>query len=111
MAAAPKVFIQDMATIIINQAPEELTQGVAYSYWKGRSWQQLGAAEAASQAFEQAAKERQYYGFLASARLQQPPSLNHQNLDWPRWGCLLTFHHVQDARHQRSFPYRQLLSR
>lgn len=66
----------------IAQAPEKLSTETIYDYWQGRSWQQLGAQDKAVNALKSAAQQRNYYGFLASAKLQQPPSLNHQSSEW-----------------------------
>ena len=63
---------------IIGQTPENITDDLSYTYWQGRSWQQLQAPQKANQQFSQAAQQRHYYGFLASAQLDQAPTLNHR---------------------------------
>ncbi len=63
---------------IIDQASAPIAQDLSYTYWQGRSWQQLEAPEKAVQQFSQAAQQRHYYGFLASAQLDQAPNLNHR---------------------------------
>lgn len=81
---ATKVRHQDWQGTLdaISLAPETLSSETVYDYWQGRSWQQLGAQDKAMNALQEAAKERNYYGFLASAKLQQTPSLNHKSPEW-----------------------------
>ncbi|WP_100644479.1 transglycosylase SLT domain-containing protein [Alteromonas facilis] len=63
---------------LIEQTPDISQQNLSYEYWKGRSWQQLSVADKAETSFNQAAKERHYYGFLASAQLGTQAQLNHK---------------------------------
>ncbi|MBT0585934.1 lytic transglycosylase domain-containing protein [Alteromonas oceanisediminis] len=67
---------------VIQQADPAFGDDVAYQYWQGRSYQQLGAAEQAKQQLISAANQRHYYGFLASAQLKQTPALNQRSPQW-----------------------------
>lgn len=51
-----------------------------WRYWQAISLERRGDTAAATAAMEQLSGERDYYGFLASDRLDRPYSLNHQKL-------------------------------
>ncbi|CAM4007773.1 transglycosylase SLT domain-containing protein [Vreelandella rituensis] len=55
--------------------PDE-QQDSRWQYWLARAHEQLGNPEAAQTRYQQAARERNFYGFAASERLGQPPQLN-----------------------------------
>ncbi len=63
---------------LIDAAEPSHAADLSYQYWQGRSWQQLQAPAKAQSEFTAVANQRHYYGFLASAQLQQMPQLNHQ---------------------------------
>ena len=81
---ATKVRHQDWQGVLdsITQAQKLASKEAIYAYWQGRSWQQLGIEDKAINALQSAAQQRSYYGFLASANLNQPTSLNY---DSPKW--------------------------
>ncbi|MDC8833113.1 transglycosylase SLT domain-containing protein [Alteromonas gilva] len=60
---------------VIESAPPEEQQQSALRYWRARSLGELGFHQEQQQLFTALADERHYYGFLASARLQQQPQL------------------------------------
>ncbi|WP_226988929.1 lytic transglycosylase domain-containing protein [Brumicola pallidula] len=62
---------------LIEKASPTLTRAHDYQYWLARSYAELGNDYKANELFKQLAGERHYYGFLASARLEQ--SFNFQN--------------------------------
>ncbi|WP_333608482.1 transglycosylase SLT domain-containing protein [Arsukibacterium sp.] len=62
---------------VINSFPEELQRDVNWRYWLARSLQMQGQAEQAEAIFQEVAKRRHFYGFMAAARLGLPPSLAH----------------------------------
>ena len=51
-----------------------------WRYWRGAALAATGRAEAAQALFAAAAKERNYYGFLAAERLDVPYAFNHRPL-------------------------------
>ena len=67
---------------IIDSAQSSLTDDIAYTYWKGRSLQALGANDLSQQSLTKAAGQRHYYGFLASAQLGVAPTLKSQPAEW-----------------------------
>ncbi|MGK0370956.1 MAG: soluble lytic murein transglycosylase [Glaciecola sp.] len=70
---------QDWARIILlieNAAPQKVA-AKDYSYWLARSYEQLGRQDEANVLYKQVATHRHYYGFLASARIDQPYQLEN----------------------------------
>lgn len=59
---------------------ESAQQETAWRYWQAILLERRGDTAAATVAMEQLSGERDYYGFLASERLDRPYSLNHQKL-------------------------------
>lgn len=53
---------------------------LVWQYWYAHALEQTGFEEPANNLFKKIAKERRYYGFLASDKLGINYSLNHQNL-------------------------------
>lgn len=51
------------------------------TYWLGYSYDKRGDSRKATALWQQLAGKRDYYGFLAAARLNLPPSMNAQSLD------------------------------
>lgn len=51
---------------------------IAWSYWLARAEEALGNEDAAKELYQKVAKERHYYGFLASSRLHTPFSLQEE---------------------------------
>lgn len=66
---------------VIQNAPQDEQTQDAFRYWRARGLSELNADQLPQQLYGELAKERHYYGFLASARLQQPPELDDQPLE------------------------------
>lgn len=65
---------------VIDFVPGEIVDGNMFQYWKARSYGKLGAKELADKGLQQLAKQRHYYGFLASGQLSEMASLNDNPL-------------------------------
>lgn len=61
---------------LVQTLPKPLSEELIYQYWLSRAQHQLGISKTADNRLKMIAKQRHYYGFLASAYLQQKPSLN-----------------------------------
>lgn len=61
---------------IINFVPQNLVTDNVFQYWLARAYEQLDANELATQGLRELAKQRHYYGFLASGKLSINTSLN-----------------------------------
>lgn len=70
---------RDWASLInlIEKSAPDLTADNQYQYWLARAYEQTGNKNKANELYVQLANERHYYGFLASARLDQPISLQN----------------------------------
>lgn len=62
---------------LINQSSSKDTP--CWQYWLARSLEKQGKKEEAKAIYEPLAKNRQYYGFLASIRLNKTPSFENEN--------------------------------
>ena len=60
----------------ISRMNDEQRSNSRWQYWLGRASEQQGNQEAAYSHFQQAAGERDFFGFAASERIGQPFSLN-----------------------------------
>ncbi|WP_181405214.1 transglycosylase SLT domain-containing protein [Aestuariibacter sp. GS-14] len=65
---------------VIDSAPTQEQADEAFRYWRARGIGELDASAAQNQLFGELANERNYYGFLASARLAKQPDLATQPL-------------------------------
>ncbi|MDV6316497.1 transglycosylase SLT domain-containing protein [Idiomarina sp. HP20-50] len=65
----------------IQNLPAAIQQGNQWRYWLARSQEVTGNVLAAQSIYEDLSDERHYYGFLASARLQKPISLEREKLE------------------------------
>jgi soluble lytic murein transglycosylase len=65
---------QDVATAIAGLNEEEKSRE-KWQYWQARGWAETGQNAAADTLFQQLAKNRSFYGFLAAGRLRQSISL------------------------------------
>ncbi|WP_395345186.1 transglycosylase SLT domain-containing protein [Ningiella sp. W23] len=63
--------------LLIEKSPAQLTNENQFQYWLARAYDTLGRDEQAKVLYEQLAKGRHYYGFLASAQLGIPHTLNN----------------------------------
>lgn len=70
---------QDWARVVlfIENSPAQKVSENAYSYWLARAYENLGRQNEANTLYQQLAKERHYYGFLASARVGQAHQLEN----------------------------------
>jgi soluble lytic murein transglycosylase len=60
--------------------PDAQRQEPRWRYWRARALEQRGERRAAKSLYEDVAKEREYYGFLAAERLGRIPDLRPQAL-------------------------------
>lgn len=60
----------------VHQMPDDTRQEARWQYWLGRALEQLGDPQTAEKAYAAAADERNFFGFAAADRLQQPYELN-----------------------------------
>ncbi|MEM0515729.1 transglycosylase SLT domain-containing protein [Pseudoalteromonas sp. YIC-827] len=70
---------QDWPAIIAFFTPKK-DLNVGHKYWLAYSYSRQDKNEQANELWQQIAQERDYYGFLAAARLDQPVNLNNQQL-------------------------------
>ncbi|OAJ33412.1 transglycosylase SLT domain-containing protein [Piscirickettsia salmonis] len=66
------------ALTLINTLPPHEYDSHLWQYWKARALEQLGQIIPAKKVYKRLAKHRNYYGFLASNKLQQPYQLNRK---------------------------------
>lgn len=78
----------DVASAIAGLSDEEKTRE-KWQYWQARGLAESGQSEAATALFQQLAKNRSFYGFLAAGRLRQsialtdhPLTVSAQDLDY-----------------------------
>ncbi|MEO9944908.1 transglycosylase SLT domain-containing protein [Paraglaciecola sp.] len=76
-----------------------------FRYWQAIAYKQLGADELAEQGFQYLAKQRHYYGFLASAQLSVNTSLNNKPVQVPQAEIDLL---MSEPAAQRAFEFRAL---
>lgn len=60
---------------VVDLAPESISKGNSFQYWQARAYEEIDAAPQAEEKFQKLAKNRHYYGFLASGKLAQEPSI------------------------------------
>ncbi|WP_293746379.1 lytic transglycosylase domain-containing protein [uncultured Paraglaciecola sp.] len=65
---------------VINFVSPEIASDNVFQYWKARAYAKLGAKELGEQGLQKLAKQRHYYGFLASGKLSEMASLNDNPL-------------------------------
>lgn len=90
---------------VIDFVPEEIVDGNVFQYWKARAYEKLGAKELADVGLHKLAKQRHYYGFLASGQLSEMTSLNDNPLQIAQ-GDLDELAALPAA--QRAFEFREL---
>jgi soluble lytic murein transglycosylase len=66
----------------INTLPEDRRNEAQMQYWEARSLEALERPVEASSLWQVLAEQRHYYGFMASAHLQQMPELSAASLDY-----------------------------
>ena len=65
---------------VIDLGSAKIADGNVFQYWKAQAYEKLGAKELAEQGLQKLAKQRHYYGFLASGKLSEMASLNDNPL-------------------------------
>ena len=65
---------------IIDFVPFEIADENVFQYWKARAYEKIGAKKLADKGLKMLAKQRHYYGFLASGKLSERASLNDNPL-------------------------------
>lgn len=65
----------------IETLPATIAGGNQWRYWLARASEITGDELVANEVYSELAKERNYYGFLASARLGKPVSLEREPID------------------------------
>jgi len=66
--------------LLIEKVPPQLSNSYQFQYWYARAHEQIGQTDEAREIYAGLAKQRHYYGFLASARLNIEPSFEHRPL-------------------------------
>lgn len=98
---------QDWARIVllIENAAAQKVSGNEYSYWLARSYEQLGRQQEANVLYRQLAEHRHYYGFLASARADQPYQLEYSPVNVPN---VIIEQTISLSSSHRAYELRQL---
>lgn len=60
----------------------ETKQALEWKYWRARALEEMGIHADAKFIYEKIARERDYYGFLAADRVQQPYEMNEKPLQF-----------------------------
>jgi soluble lytic murein transglycosylase len=90
---------------VIDFMPAEIASDNVFQYWKSRAYEKVGAKELADKGLQKLAKQRHYYGFLASGKLSEIASLNDNPLLIAQ-GDLDDLAAIPAA--QRAFEFREL---
>jgi soluble lytic murein transglycosylase len=90
---------------VIDFVPPEIVSDNVFQYWRARSYEQLDAPDLAEKGMQALAKQRHYYGFLASGKLSITTSLNDNPLTIPQ-SELDELANFPSA--QRAFEFRQI---
>lgn len=67
--------------LLIENSPAQKVSANEYSYWLARAYEQIGRVDEANTLYQQLSQHRHYYGFLASARVNQPYHLENAPLE------------------------------
>ncbi|MFT6344755.1 MAG: soluble lytic murein transglycosylase [Paraglaciecola sp.] len=90
---------------IIDFVPAEVADENVFQYWKARAYEKVGAKKIADEGLRKLAKQRHYYGFLASGKLSEVATLNDNPL-------LLAKNDIDELARlpsaQRALEFRQL---
>lgn len=83
-----------------GEVPEDEATRGQWLYWRGRALETSGKDEEARATYDRAARERNYYGFMAADRLSRPYAFDHQPLpeDPEAWQRLNGLPAVRRAR-------------
>lgn len=69
---------------VISLVPANSADDNVFQYWKALAYEKVGAQKLADEGLHKLAKQRHYYGFLASGKLSEMPSLNDNPLLIPQ---------------------------
>jgi soluble lytic murein transglycosylase len=69
---------------VINLVPGNSADNNVFQYWKAQAYEQVGAKALADEGLHKLAKQRHYYGFLASGKLSEMANLNDNPLLIPQ---------------------------
>jgi soluble lytic murein transglycosylase len=69
---------------VISLVPANSADDNVFQYWKSQAYEKVGAQELADEGLHKLAKQRHYYGFLASGKLSEMASLNDNPLLIPQ---------------------------
>lgn len=61
-----------------NEMPPELQKHEEWGYWKARGLEELGRKAEAKALFQEVAKDRSYFGFMAADKVNAPYRLDHK---------------------------------
>ncbi|WP_297818732.1 lytic transglycosylase domain-containing protein [uncultured Paraglaciecola sp.] len=90
---------------VINLVPGNSADNNVFQYWKAQAYEQVGAKALADEGLHKLAKQRHYYGFLASGKLSEMASLNDNPL-------LISQEEIDEVAAlpsaQRAFEFRKL---
>ncbi|GAB2685382.1 transglycosylase SLT domain-containing protein [Aliiglaciecola aliphaticivorans] len=67
---------------VIEQMPEKNRAELSARYWQARALEQMQAIDSANQNYQWLAKQRHYYGFLASGKLAKTPHIIDRPLEF-----------------------------
>ena len=65
---------------VIDLVPGDSAEDNVFQYWRAQAYEKIGAKQLAEQGLQKLAKQRHYYGFLASGKLSEMASLNDNPL-------------------------------
>ncbi|MEP1448628.1 MAG: transglycosylase SLT domain-containing protein [Paraglaciecola sp.] len=65
---------------VIDFVPKDVSYENVFQYWQARAYAKVGAKELSDKGLKTLAKQRHYYGFLASGQLSEMASLNDNPL-------------------------------
>lgn len=83
---------------VINSAPEDLTNSESFQYWTARTLEKLQAKDKATIQFQNLSEKRDYYGFMASGKLDKAPSIVDKPLSFTEQELLLVANHPAALR-------------
>lgn len=77
------LLVRDWRGIVdsIQRFPSEAQDEPQWRYWEARALEQTGKVALATSLYQDLAKERDYYGFLAADRINIAYSFNHKKVD------------------------------
>ncbi|GAA6182891.1 transglycosylase SLT domain-containing protein [Aliiglaciecola sp. NS0011-25] len=90
---------------VIEQMPEKNSTELSARYWQARALEKMNALESANQNYQWLAKQRHYYGFLASGKLAQTPQIIDRPLEFDKQ----TLNHIANMDSaKRAYEFLQL---